>query len=200
MRLKVAVVGAGSMGLNHLRVLRDFDEMLVDLVGIADIWEPSLKRATSRFSVTGYTDYRQLIERTKPDLVVVVVPTEKHFEVASYALDRGIHVLVEKPITSTVEEAEALIQLASRRGAKLAIGHIERFNPAVAEVKRRLMAGELGQMFYLHASRLAPFTPRIRDVGVTLDLETHDVDVMRYLTDAEVERAYAETQRRVHQT
>jgi UDP-N-acetylglucosamine 3-dehydrogenase len=199
MPVKVAVVGAGSMGLNHLRALRDLDPSQVELVGIADISESGLKRAGARFAVEGYTDYRVLIERTKPDLVVVVVPTEKHFEVAAYALEQGAHVLVEKPITSTIEEAETLICLADRQGVKLAVGHIERFNPAVIEVKRRLVAGELGRMFYLHARRLGPFPPRIRDVGVTLDLATHDIDVMRYLTDAEVARAYAETQRRVHQ-
>lgn len=200
MQLKVAVIGTGSMGTNHLRVLRDFDEAQVQVVGAADPFEPGLKRATHRFSVDGYVDYRELIDRTSPDLVVVVVPTEKHFEVASYAIERGSHVLIEKPITSTLEEAETLIQLAHQRDVKIAVGHIERFNPAVSEVKRRFLAGELGQMFYLHARRLGPFPPRIRDVGVTLDLATHDVDVMRYLTDAEVERAYAETQRRIHLT
>lgn len=200
MRLKVAVIGTGSMGTNHLRVLRDFDDAQVQVVGAADPFEPGLKRATHRFSVDGFADYRELIDRTSPDLVVVVVPTERHFEVASYAIERGIHVLIEKPITSTLEEAETLIQLAQQRGVKIAVGHIERFNPAVIEVKRRFLAGELGQMFYLHARRLGPFPPRIRDVGVTLDLATHDVDVMRYLTDAEVERVSAETQRRIHLT
>src|SRR5260370_17592753 len=111
-----------------------------------------------------------------------------------------MNVLVEKPIVGTVEEAIALIQLDRIRGAKLAVGHVERFNPAVIEVKRRLVAGELGQVFHLLARRLGPFPPRIRDVGVTLDLATHDIDIMRYLADAEVERVYAETQRRIHNT
>jgi predicted dehydrogenase len=141
-----------------------------------------------------------MVEETQPDLVVVVVPTILHFEVASYVLDRGINVLVEKPMTDTIEEALALIELAQMRGVKLAVGHVERFNPAVIEVKRRLVAGQLGQIFHLLARRLGPFPPRIRDVGVTLDLATHDIDIMRYLVDAEVERVYAETQRRVHNT
>ncbi len=198
MPVKVAVVGTGSMGMNHLRVLRDFPEDQVQLVGIAEVHEPTLKRAISRFHVEGFSDYRQLVEATHPDLVSVVVPTYLHYEVASYVLDRAISVLVEKPMTSTVDEGQALIQLARRRGAKIAVGHIERFNPAVIEVKRRLVAGELGQVFHLHARRLGPFPPRIRDVGVTLDLATHDLDVMRYLADAEIERVYAETQRRIH--
>ena len=198
MQLKVAIVGAGAMGMNHLRVLRDFDEGRVELVGVAEPHEPNLQHAIRRFHVAGFDDYRQMVEHTLPDLVAVVVPTYLHFEVASYLLDRGINVLLEKPMTSGVEEAEALIQLAAIRGVKLAIGHIERFNPAVIEVKRHLVAGELGQMFHLHARRLGPFPPRIRDVGVTLDLATHDIDVMRYLADAEVEHVYAETRRHIH--
>src|SRR5260370_29734505 len=198
MRIKVAVIGAGSMGMKHLRVLRDFNEDQVELVGVADPYEPNLQHAISRFHIAGFTDYRQMVEQTHPDLVAVVVPTHLHFEVASYLLDQGNNVLLEKPMTSSIEEAEALIQLASIRGAKLAIRHIERFNPAVIEVKRHLIAGELGQMFHLHARRLGPLPPRIRDVGVTLDLATHDIDVMRYLADAEVEHVYSETQRYIH--
>jgi predicted dehydrogenase len=196
--MKVAVVGAGSMGMNHLRVLRDFDEERIQLVGVAEPYAPSLERAMSRFHVAGYANYRQMIEHTSPDLVAVVVPTYLHFEVASYVLDRGINVLIEKPITSTVEEALTLIELAQMRQAKIAVGHIERFNPAVIHVKQQLVAGQLGQIFQMHARRLGPFPPRIRDVGVTLDLATHDIDVMRYLADANVEHVYGETQRRIH--
>lgn len=198
MRLRVAVVGAGSMGMNHLRVLRDLSEREVQLVGVAEAHEPTLRRAIGRFYVAGYTSYREMVEKTHPDLVVVVVPTHLHHEVAAYVIDRGINVLIEKPMTSTIEEATALNELARARRVKIAVGHIERFNPAIMQVKQRLGSGELGQIFHLHARRLGPFPQRIRDVGVTLDLATHDIDVMRYLADAEVERAYAETQRRVH--
>ena len=200
MRLKVAVVGAGSMGMNHLRVLRDFDEEQVELVGVAEPHEPNLHRAVSRFHVAGFTDYREMVQKTTPNLVSVAVPTYLHFSVASYLLKQGINILLEKPMTSTLEEAHTLIQLARIHGAKLAIGHVERFNPAIIELKRHLVAGELGQIFHLHARRLGPFPPRIRDVGVTLDLATHDIDVMRYLADAEVTRVYAETQQRIHAT
>lgn len=198
MRLKVAVVGAGSMGMNHLRVLRDFSEEQIQLVGVAESFTPSREQAISRFHVPGYSDYRVMVEQTHPDLVAVVVPTFLHFEVAAYLLDRGINILLEKPMTSTVEEALTLIEIAQKRGVKIAVGHIERFNPAVKAVKQRLVHGELGQVFHLHARRLGPFPARIQDVGVTLDLATHDIDIMRYLTDAEVERVYAETQRLLH--
>ena len=198
MQLRVGIVGTGSMGMNHLRVLSDFNDEKVQLVGIAETYEPTLKYAMSRFHVAGFANYREMVEKTQPDLVAVVVPTHLHFEVASYILDRGINVLIEKPMANTVEEALALIQLARIRGVKLAVGHIERFNPAVIAMKRRLVAGELGKLFHLHARRLGPFPPRIRDVGVTLDLATHDIDVMRYLADAEVERVYAEIQCHIH--
>lgn len=198
MRIKVAVIGAGSMGMNHLRVLKDFDEEQIQLVSVAETSKPALQRAMHRFHVLGYTDYRQMIEETQPDLVTVVVPTHIHFEVASYVLDRGITVLLEKPMASSIDEALTLIQLAQLRGARIAVGHIERFNPAIIQLKRRIVAGELGQIFHLHARRLGPYPPRIRDVGVTLDLATHDIDIMRYLADAEVEHVYAETQRRIH--
>ncbi len=200
MRLKVAVIGAGSMGTNHLRVLRDFGEERIQLVGVAEAHQPTLQRAASRFNIQGYKDYQVMVEQTRPDLVTVAVPTHLHFEVAAYLLERGIHILLEKPMTQTLEEAQTLIQLAQRAGAKIAVGHIERFNPAIVELKRRIISGELGQIFHLHARRLGPFPPRIRDVGVTLDLATHDIDVMRYLVDAEVERVYAETQQHVHST
>ncbi len=198
MRLKVAVVGAGSMGMNHLRVLKDFNDEQVGVVGVAEAYASTLDNAVRRFPATGYTDYRTMIEETHPDLVAVVVPTHLHFEIASYLLERGIHVLIEKPMASTIEEATLLLELAKQRGAKIAIGHIERFNPALTALKRRIVSGDLGQLFQLHARRLGPFPPRIRDVGVVLDLATHDIDVMRYIADAEVERVYAETQRRVH--
>lgn len=199
MRIKVAVIGAGAMGMNHLRVLRDFPEEQIQLVGVAETREAVLKQAMSRFHLQGYTDYRQMIEQTCPDLVTVVVPTYMHYEIAAHVIDAGSAVLIEKPITSTQEEALALIALAQRRNVCVAVGHIERFNPAIMDVKRRLVAGELGRAFHLHARRLGPFPPRIRDVGVTLDLATHDIDVMRYLADAEVERVFAETQQRLHQ-
>jgi UDP-N-acetylglucosamine 3-dehydrogenase len=200
MRIRIAVVGAGSMGMNHLRVLADFGEELVQLVGVAESYAPALKIAMSRFHIAGFTDYRQMVEQTHPDLVAVVVPTNLHSEVTSYVLDRGINVLIEKPITRTIEEALALLQLARIRSAKIAVGHVERFNPAVVELKRQLQNGALGQMFHLHARRIGPFPPRIRDVGVTLDLASHDIDIMRYLANAEIEHVFAQTQRRLHST
>ena len=157
MCIKVAVVGAGSMGMNHLRVLKEFPEEQVKLVGVAEAAEPILQRAVDRFHVAGYRDYRSMVEQTRPDLIAVVVPTHLHTEVASYLIERRTHVLLEKPIASNVEEACSLVRLAQRHNVKLAIGHVERFNPAIIEVKRRLSARGLGQVFQVHARRLGPF-------------------------------------------
>ena len=198
MCVKIAVVGAGSMGMSHLRVLKDFDEEKLQLVGVAETHEATLQHAIKRFHIPGFTDYRSMIEQVQPDLVAVVVPTQMHYEVASHVLDCGINVLIEKPIAHTLEEGLALLQLARLRGAQIAVGHIERFNPAIVELKRCIQAGRLGQMFYLHARRIGPFPPRIRDVGVTLDLASHDLDIMRYLADSEVTQVFAQVQRRVH--
>ena len=200
MPVRVAVVGAGSMGRNHLRVLHDFPEEEVQLVGVAETHEPSLAQAVRHFHIEGFLDYHQMLDKARPDLVAVVVPTQHHFEVAAAVLNSGCHVLIEKPITATIEEAIILLDLARTHQLHIAVGHVERFNPAVMELKRRISEGSLGQIFSLHARRLGPFPPRVRDVGVILDLATHDLDVMRYLTGAEVEYVYAESQRQIHQT
>jgi UDP-N-acetylglucosamine 3-dehydrogenase len=114
------------------------------------------------------------------------------------ALEADCHVLVEKPIASTLDEGRALTARAGELGRVLAVGHVERYNPAVVELKRRLDAGELGRIFQLRARRLGPFPARVRDVGVVVDLATHDLDVMRYLTGAEARRLHAETDQEIH--
>jgi len=106
--------------------------------------------------------------------------------------------LVEKPIAATIEEAQNLVHLSAQLNRVFMVGHIERFNPAIIELKRRLSSGELGRVFQINARRLGPFPPRIRDVGVVMDLATHDLDIMRYLTGSEVVRVFAETRREVH--
>jgi UDP-N-acetylglucosamine 3-dehydrogenase len=195
--LRIALVGAGAMGVNHLRVLRDFEEGVVSVVGVAESYPETLARAERIFHVPGFADYRAMIEQAKPDLVVVVTPTATHSEVASFALERGCHTLVEKPIAHSVEEARALVELARARGVVLAVGHVERFNPAVRKLKQLLEEGALGEIYQLHGRRLGPFPPRIRDVGVTLDLATHDLDAMRFVTGSRVDTVFAQTRQLV---
>jgi predicted dehydrogenase len=188
------------MGLNHIRVLSEFDQERVRLIGVAENYTANLERVVNRFHVAGFADYRDMIAQTQPDLVVVAAPTQLHHELATFALNAGCHTLVEKPIATTIAEAEEMVALAAAKGVRLAVGHVERFNPAVQELKRQLLDGKLGKVFHLHARRLGPYPPRIRDVGVILDLATHDIDAMLYLTNGAVDHVYAETQRLVHQT
>jgi predicted dehydrogenase len=188
------------MGANHLRVLRDLGDDAAKLVGVAESDDAARDRATRRFGVPGFGDYRTMIAREKPDLVVIAAPTHLHHEIGTYALEHGAHVLIEKPIASTLDEAADLVALAKARDLWLAVGHVERFNPAILALKQLLAREALGKVYYLHARRLGPFPPRIRDVGVILDLATHDLDVMRYLTGSEAAHVYAESQQRIHQT
>lgn len=194
--MRAVVIGVGAMGRNHARVYSELDE--VELVAVADNDQLLAERVAIHFGVRAYSNYVAMLEKDKPDIVSVVVPTREHLNVARAAIERGINVLVEKPIASTLAEGQELIRLAEQYDVKLSVGHIERFNPAIIELKRRLDNGQLGRVFKIHARRLGPFPPRIRDVGVVIDLATHDLDVMRCLIGAPVERIYAETERRIH--
>lgn len=195
---RAAVIGVGAMGRHHARVYQEMPD--VELVAVADV-DPALAQEAARLrGAHAYTDHRAMLEKVQPDLVTVAVPTHIHFQVVLDALEAGCHVLVEKPIASTLEEGRRMIERAAELDRVLAVGHIERYNPAVIELKRRLDNGELGQIFQIHARRLGPFPQRVHDVGVVVDLVPHDVDIMRYLTGDKVQRMYAETQRKIHAT
>jgi UDP-N-acetylglucosamine 3-dehydrogenase len=195
--LRAAVVGLGMMGRNHVRV---WDEAVpgVDLVAMADPDATALHRATIGRRARGYADADRMFAEEELDLVSIVAPTSLHLSVTLAALRAGANVLVEKPIAATRDEAIAMIAAAADARRMLTVGHIERFNPAIRELRRRLEAGELGRIFQIHATRLGPLPARIRDVGVVVDLAPHDLDVMRYLVGSEPIRLYAETERRIH--
>lgn len=196
-RLRAAVVGLGMMGRNHVRV---WDEAVdeVELVAVADPDPAAVERATHGRAIRGYADARAMFAEEALDLVSVVAPTSLHLPIALAAFQAGVHALVEKPIAATRQEAEQMMAAAQEAGVMLTVGHIERFNPAIVELRRRLAAGELGRVFQVHATRLGPFPARIRDVGVVVDLAPHDLDVMRFLLDADPVRLYAETEQRIH--
>jgi predicted dehydrogenase len=187
--LRIAIIGLGAMGSNHARVYGQIDD--VELVAVSDT---DTRRAGA---LRTWDDYTTMLEEVRPDAVSVCVPTRAHFDVALACIDRGIATLVEKPLAATIEEGERLRDAASSNGVALTVGHIERFNPAVRELKRRLDAGELGRVYQVHARRVGPFPQRVRDVGVVLDLAPHDIDVMRFLLRSEIVRVQAETERRL---
>lgn len=195
--LRAAVVGLGTMGRNHVRVWRDEIDG-VELVAVADPDPAALARTVDAGGPTGYLNPEELFANERPDVVSIVAPTSLHRDVTIAALEAGAHVLVEKPIAATRAEAEAMMAAADTARRILSVGHIERFNPAIRELRRRLDAGELGRVFQVHATRLGPFPARIRDVGVVVDLAPHDLDVMRFLLRSDPVRLYAETERRIH--
>jgi UDP-N-acetylglucosamine 3-dehydrogenase len=151
--IKAAVIGAGAMGRNHVRVYAEMEN--VSLVGVADPDETTAHKATRVYQTRTYADYRRMLDEERPEIVSIAVPTEFHAEVAEEAMGRGIHVLVEKPLALTAEEGRAIIAGARRHGVKLMMGHIERFNPAIAEIKSRLGRQELGRVFQIVARRLS---------------------------------------------
>ncbi|HEX2194698.1 MAG TPA: Gfo/Idh/MocA family oxidoreductase [Candidatus Limnocylindria bacterium] len=195
--LRAAVIGLGMMGRNHVRVWDD-DVAGVELVAVADPSESALRQATHRRRAHAYRDASVMLAEESPELVSVAAPTTLHLPLVLAALDAGAHVLVEKPIAASRDEAEAMMRAAVDAGRILSVGHIERFNPAIRELRRRLGTGELGRVFQLHATRLGPFPARIRDVGVVVDLAPHDIDVMRFLLNSEAVRVYGETEQRIH--
>jgi len=179
------------MGRNHVRVYREIEG--VELVGVADQHAQTAAKVGATFAAPHYTDYLQMLDECKPDLVTLAVPTVLHYEIGVELIERGIHLLIEKPIARTLEEGEKLVELARRHNVILAVGHIERFNPAVMELRRRLREGMAGRIYKLHAQRLSPYPSRIRDAGVVIDLASHDIDLMRYLMDEGIVRLYGET-------
>jgi predicted dehydrogenase len=195
---RVAVVGVGIMGKNHIRVYSDIPD--VEVVAVVDTKLELAKHVGSINHIPAFDDYYEMIDRVRPDAVSVVVPTSLHHRVAKDILETGCHVMVEKPIAATTEQAQDLIETAQLLDLVMMVGHIERYNPAIVELKRRLDQNQLGQILQIHARRLGPFPTRIQDVGVIMDLAPHDLDIMRYLTGTEVFRVHAETQRVVHET
>ena len=166
---RVGVVGAGSLGFHHIRILRDLPG-----IRFAGFVETKRERSSEVEEELGVTAHRSLADLLEvADAVIIVVPTPAHFAVASEAIDKGRHVFIEKPITTTLEEADSLLSLARERGVTVQIGHIERFNRAV-----RAALPFVSKPRFIDSERLAPFSPRGSDVAVVLDLMIHDIDLL----------------------
>jgi predicted dehydrogenase len=176
-KLRAAVIGVGYLGRFHAEKYAGCQG--VELVGVADTNEARAREVAARHGCRAVTDFRELLPEV--DLVSVVVPTDAHFSVASACLAAGRHVLVEKPITRTLEEADSLVALAGSRRLCLAVGHLERFNPAFAALRAMLP-----QPLYVDAERLSAFKERGAEVDVIADLMIHDLDLVLALTRAEV--------------
>jgi predicted dehydrogenase len=177
-RLRVGVVGLGQWGRHHARVFSSMPG--VDLVGVVDRDEREARAAATRHRTVGYDDHRDLVG--KVDAVSVVVPTVLHYAVARDFLEAGVHVLLEKPMAATVDEARRLVELNIRRGTVMLVGHVERFKPAVQRLHELVR-----EPLYIQARRVRPFDPtRVMDVGVVLDLMIHDIDIVLSLAPGRV--------------
>lgn len=195
-KLRIAVIGLGSMGSNHLRVLLGLPD--VEVVAVADADPERVAQATKNQPFPGFPNATTLLAESNPQAVTVVVPTQAHEEVVIQALAAGADVLVEKPIAGTLEAGRRMARAAEEAGRTLAVGHVVRFNSAIVELKDRMRAGQGGRVLQLRARRLGPFPHRIRDVGVIHDLAIHDIDLMRFLLEDDIERVYAEAQSHIN--
>jgi predicted dehydrogenase len=176
-KLRAAVVGVGYFGSRHVDKWAALDD--VELAYVVDSDAELARKVARRAGAAAATDPAQLAG--KVDVASVAVPTEHHFAVASRLLEAGIHVLVEKPLTRTLEEADRLVAAAEAHALELRVGHLERFNPALVAVRDRIVRPR-----FMECHRLAPFKPRSTDVDVVLDLMIHDIDIILSLVSAEV--------------
>jgi predicted dehydrogenase len=170
MTVRIGVIGAGALGFHHTRILRDVPG--AKLIGFHDASPARAEHVTKELGVESFAELEKLLDSV--DAVSVVVPTPFHHKVAAPALERGLHVMIEKPIATTLEEADDLLAIARRTGAVLQTGHVERFNRAV-----RAALPYVDQPRFIESDRLAPFNPRGSDVAVVLDLMIHDIDLVR---------------------
>jgi len=178
--LRVGVIGAGVMGTNHGRVLAGLPN--VALTGIVDPLPEHRTRADELIGCPTFADLDRLVD-AGVDAVTIAAPTHLHHEISLACIARGIHILVEKPIASTVEEGRAIVAAARRAGVTLMVGHVERFNPAVAAIKRAIEGEDI---LSIAITRVGPFPPRMSNVGVVIDLAVHDIDLIRWFTDSDI--------------
>lgn len=186
-KVKVGIIGLGVMGKNHARVVSELETH--ELVGIVDPLEELNKSSIYDHLLTSLD---QLIE-TQPDYCVVAAPTAHHTTISKKLFQSDINMLIEKPLAQNIESAQEMICAAKHSKSKIAIGHIERFNAAAQLAKIKIKEGLLGEIYQVSTSRQGPFPSRIADVGVTLDLATHDIDLTSWLLDSSYKAVFAQT-------
>ncbi len=196
--LRVGLAGLGTMGRNHLRVISARPD--ATLVAVADPVPAALAAAVEQVGAQGFAEPLAMVAEAELDALVIAAPTTAHLDLALAAIERGVAILVEKPLAGTVDEALRIVAAARHRDVPVQVGHVERFNPAVLELGRLLAAGWLSSVYGMSSRRAGPFPARIRDVGVTIDLATHDVDILSWIAGERPSRVYAEIAQRIHAT
>jgi UDP-N-acetylglucosamine 3-dehydrogenase len=194
-RLRAGVVGVGAMGKNHARLYAELTS--VELIGVADVNETLAISVAQSYGCKAFTDYNSLLDENL-DALSIAVPTTLHKKIALDAMKKEINVLIEKPVADTIENADEVIKAARENKVKLMVGHVERFNPAIVKLRELIDSGLLGNVVSISAKRVGPYSPRIRDVGIVIDLGTHDIDIMSYLYGEKVKEVYASAGSVVH--
>jgi predicted dehydrogenase len=172
--MRIALIGYGNMGRNHYRILSSMPG--VELAAVCDPVE------TETGPIHHYSDVQEMLASERLDAAVICVPTVYHRDVARACIDHGIDILIEKPLASTEAEAQEIADAANAAGVRAAVGHVERFNPVVTSLIEEL---EGKTIYSIAITRVGPFPPRVKDVGVLVDLSVHDVDLIRFLTGGE---------------
>jgi predicted dehydrogenase len=177
-KIRVAVIGAGNMGKNHLRNYAMLPE--AELVAVADV-NPAAKQLADEYDIQFFSDYIAMLDEMQPEAVSIVVPTPLHMKVARDVMEHGIHCLLEKPIASTVEEADELIQLAKEKKIVFTVGHIEHYNPLIIELKKILEKKTIGEVTSIVCQRVGGFPAVEPKTDVIIDLAVHDIGIMSHL-------------------
>jgi len=182
--LKVAVIGCGNMGRHHAKAYTNLEQ--VQLVAACDpnraCFDAIIKEPNTKY----YRLLTDMLKNEDLDAVSICVPTSLHCEVAKQCIDRGIAVLVEKPIAESVEEAKKLVQYAREKNVLLTVGHIERFNPAILKAKEYIDQGKLGRIHAVQCKRYGPFPKQIKDANVLVDVAVHDIDIVQFLVSSKL--------------
>jgi len=187
-KIRVGVIGVGQMGRNHARVYSELP--YAELVGVSDVKRSVAQSVARKFNTTAFTDHLKLLDEDI-DAVSIAVPTSLHKDVAVDVAEYGVDMLIEKPIADTTLNAREILKVTKKAGVRVMVGHIERFNPAVLKLKEIISSGTLGDILSMSGKRVGPYSPRIRDVGVIVDLAVHEIDTMSYLYNDKVVSVYA---------
>jgi predicted dehydrogenase len=191
--LSGAVLGLGMIGRHHARLLQEMPQ-----VAFAGAVDPGGDRfGALRDPATRFDTLDDLLAAGVPDFAIVAVPTDEHLPAVRVLAAAGVHVLIEKPLAATRDEADAIIEAVRAAGVHGAVGHVERFNPALLDLRRRVADGQLGEVFLIATERVGPYPDRVRDVGVVKDLATHDIDLVGWLAQSPIETVAAQTAHRM---
>lgn len=185
--MRVAIIGLGVMGKNHYRVLKNITD--AKIVALCD------PIAKEEFEHKLYRDVDEMLKSEELDAVIIAVPTFLHKEVALKCIAKGVSLFIEKPVASTLEEAQVILEAANEKGVKVAVGYIERFNPVVSALKGELKGKEI---YTIAMTRVGPIPPRIADVGILTDLSVHDIDLIRFVSGEEIEDVKIFKSQKIH--